>query len=834
MHWTLRTIIAGLAVAAAAPAALAYDWLQFNGTQAHSGNNPLEKSLTRNNVASSTQLFQVTLPAAADGAPVVLRNVITASGKRDLVFLTTTAGHIVALDARTGAPAWSRQFPAGTCKINNGSNTCYTTSSPAIDPNRLYVYTYGLDGFVHKLQVGDGVEVMTGGWPQVTTLKGFDEKGSSALSFATSQRHTYLYMTHGGYPGDAGDYQGHVTAIDLATGAQKVFNTMCSNQAVHLAHTGTPPSCASHQSAMWARPGVIYHAPTDRILIGTGNGQYTGNTGGFNWSESLLALTPDGAGAAGKPIDAYTPINFQNLDNTDLDLGSTAPAILPVPPNAAVPHLAVMAGKDQKIRLLDLADLSGAGGAGNTGGEIGPVVNLPQGGVVLSQPAVWVNPADGSTWFFIANGPGISAHKIVYDNAGIPSISFQWQRAQGGTSPIVAANVLYYASGSNVRAMDPVTANPLWTSPSFGGTHWQSAVIANGVVYIADQSAHLTAFAPAWTPTDFDFDGGGKADLLWRDTSGAGTTALWQMNGTTGVGSVILSNDPDWVVEQVGDLSGDGRNDIVWHNTVSGEHVVWNMSGLTVQRAYSVLFDSATITHLADLDGDGDADMVWYDIGTGATGAAMSALGNATFSTDGNWRVVQTGDFNGDGRADLVWRNSATGATVVWLMDGPRLIGSATLFVDLNWLITAVADFNGDGKSDLVLRHASGVSALWLMDGTAPTGTAVIGGDSNWSVTRTADLDGDGMSDLIWYNTSTGTTVAWLMRGTSAQSSFLLGNDPFWRVTNTADFNGDGKSDLVWTNSSNGAASMWLMNGAAVTATTVLTGPTTWRVANPH
>jgi hypothetical protein len=111
---------------------------------------------------------------------------------------------------------WSHQYAAGSCRINGGSIPCYTTSSPSIDPNRQYVYSYGLDGYVHKYQVGDGTEVMIGGWPELATLKGLNEKGSSALSIATaSSGSAYLYVTNGGYPGDGGDYQGHVTAIDL-------------------------------------------------------------------------------------------------------------------------------------------------------------------------------------------------------------------------------------------------------------------------------------------------------------------------------------------------------------------------------------------------------------------------------------------------------------------------------------------------------------------------------------------------------------------------------------------------------------------------------------------
>src|ERR1700687_3750490 len=266
--------------------ALAYDWLQFGGNPQHSGNNTAETILNPGNIASLVQEYQANLPAIADGAPVFLEAVTTPVGVKNLLFVTTRDGRIIALDAQSGATAWSHQYGPGACIINNSGAACYTTSSPAIDPNRLYVYSYGLDGNVHKYQVGDGTEILTSGWPQSTTLKGYDEKGSSALSIATSAGATYLYVTHGGYPGDNGDYQGHITAINLATGAQKVFNTMCSNQVVHLG----AGSCGSTRSAIWARPGVIYDVGTDRIFMGTGNGSYNGNVGGNNWSESVIAL----------------------------------------------------------------------------------------------------------------------------------------------------------------------------------------------------------------------------------------------------------------------------------------------------------------------------------------------------------------------------------------------------------------------------------------------------------------------------------------------------------------------------------------------------------------
>src|SRR5713226_4083623 len=121
-------------------AAESYDWLQFNGDPQHSGDNTLETILSSGNLASLGVSFQANLPSVADGAPVYLGNVATSSGNRDLLFVTTNDGQVVALDAHTGQQVWSKQYGAGTCRINNGSSTCYTTSSPVVDPNRQYVY----------------------------------------------------------------------------------------------------------------------------------------------------------------------------------------------------------------------------------------------------------------------------------------------------------------------------------------------------------------------------------------------------------------------------------------------------------------------------------------------------------------------------------------------------------------------------------------------------------------------------------------------------------------------------------------------------------------------
>jgi hypothetical protein len=437
----------------------------------------------------------VALPAIADGAPAFLAAVQTPGGVKDLLFLTTKDGRILARDAATGATVWSKQPATGPR---------YTTSSPAIDPNRLYVYSYGLEGKVHKYQVGDGTEITTGGWPEVTTLKPDVEKGSSALTVVTTTGGvSYLYVANGGYPGDAGDYQGHITAINLADGTQKVFNAACSDQTVHFVENSTP-DCVGHvQTAIWARSGVVYDADIDKLFMATGNGDYDGNTiGGHEWGDSVFALHPDGTGSGGVPIDSYTPTEFQHLEDVDADLGSTAPAVLPAPPGSNVAHLGVQSGKDAQLRLLNLDNLSGSGGPGHVGGELQKIA-VPQGGGVLTAPAAWVDPIDGSTWAFVGNGAGLSGLQMAVDGSGNPSLVSKWTIAGSGSSPIVANGILYWATGNRMRALNPRTGALLWSDATFGGVHWESPIVIQGRLYATDEGGKLWAWAPNPAPLDY-------------------------------------------------------------------------------------------------------------------------------------------------------------------------------------------------------------------------------------------------------------------------------------------------------------------------------------------
>jgi len=152
---------AAIAFVQASPAR-ATDWLQFGYDTAHSGYNDAEKGYST--AAGNRALYHYALPVAAgaaDSAPIYLGGVATSSGTKNVLFVVSKNGTLLALDADsdTVSVLWLNQPQAPI------SGSQITTGSPAIDPSLQYVYAFALDGKIHKYQVGDGAEITSGGWP---------------------------------------------------------------------------------------------------------------------------------------------------------------------------------------------------------------------------------------------------------------------------------------------------------------------------------------------------------------------------------------------------------------------------------------------------------------------------------------------------------------------------------------------------------------------------------------------------------------------------------------------------------------------------------------------
>jgi outer membrane protein assembly factor BamB len=46
-----------------------------------------------------------------------------------------------------------------------------------------------------------------------------------------------------------------------------------------------------------------------------------------------------------------------------------------------------------------------------------------------------------------------------------------------------------------IRALNPLTGAQVWSDNQIGGIHWESPIVANGMLYITDESGNLTAYA---------------------------------------------------------------------------------------------------------------------------------------------------------------------------------------------------------------------------------------------------------------------------------------------------------------------------------------------------
>jgi outer membrane protein assembly factor BamB len=459
-------------------------WPAFDGGGGRSGVNAGETSITASSVSNMRRIWQAGLPAKADSSPVEVRNVTTSQGNKDLVLVNTVKGTLVAIDAATGAIVW--QAPTSGPFVQNQG----TKSSPAIDPSAQFVYAYGLDGKVHKYAVGTGIEATGTGFPATTSLIPDVEKGSSSLNVGNG----YLYMTMSGYDGDFGHYVGHAVAVNLASGVTTVFNSQCANLAELLTSDSTQQNyCKDYQSGIWGRGGAVIDPTTNDVFVATGNGLFNASTGGHDYGDSVVKLSPD----LTTILDTYTPSTYPQLDQNDWDLGSAAPALLPVQSGTSTPDLAVQGGKDNRLRLLNRQKLSGQNGPNHVGGELQVVTGI--GCDIDSHPAVWTD-GSGQTWVFVTDiCNSLYAYKLV--NNGVTStLQLAYQNSNGGSSPFLADSVLFVQGNSVVYAMNPTNGQVLWnsTQASGGGTvgplHWESPLVANGMLYAVDENGQISAY----------------------------------------------------------------------------------------------------------------------------------------------------------------------------------------------------------------------------------------------------------------------------------------------------------------------------------------------------
>lgn len=450
MLWVLF-VLAAAACSRSVAQTPAGDWSQFGWDVAASGASSDSAGITASNV-SSLRRRRVSLDGTVDASAIYLHAVVVNGSEHDVFFVTTTYGKTIAIDADQGSVLW--EFTpakytawAGTRQITN--------STPAADPDRRSIYAAAPDGTIQKLAISDGHVV----WTTAVTLLPLREKIASPLREFRGR----IIAVTGGYIGDEPPYQGHVAILDAESGkVLQVWNSLCSD------HPGllVPSSCRSTQSAIWGRAGAVIEASTGNIFVATGNGPYNGKT---DWGDALIELNAE----ATRMLGNFTPSNNFELDARDLDLGSTSPVLLGA-------GLLAQGGKDGLIRLLRIDAI-----AGTTAHEDHELqsVPTPSGAKLFTAPAVWRH--DGGTWMFAADSGALAAWTLKGDK-----LVSMWQSGHGGTSPVIAGDLLYvYDPKGGLRVYEPTKGTQLANLES-GSGHWNSPIVADGRIALPEGSAN--------------------------------------------------------------------------------------------------------------------------------------------------------------------------------------------------------------------------------------------------------------------------------------------------------------------------------------------------------
>jgi hypothetical protein len=317
-------------------------------------------------------LRKVTLDDTVYAQPLVVPDVAIAGGKHDVVYVVTENNTVYAIDADSGEILLTRNLgPAvprdlGYC-ANNGPRVGIE-STPVIDlaHNALYLISYTTAGQpIYLLHAID-----------LTTLK--DQAGSPVVVSATHK------LTDGStFPFKAADHRQRAALLFEDGNIYAAFSSWCDRSpargwllgwrasdlqplAANFLTNTSPVSDSNRLSTIWMS-GYGVAAVAGHLYFTTGNSPDPTGTSRddtysapHNLSEGVVKVS---AGLV-HLLDFFTPSDVDKLNHTDSDLGSGGVLLLPDQPGS-VPRMAVAAGKDGRMFLLNRDDMGGFSLANN-------------------------------------------------------------------------------------------------------------------------------------------------------------------------------------------------------------------------------------------------------------------------------------------------------------------------------------------------------------------------------------------------------------------------------------------------------------------------------------
>ena len=195
-----------------------------------------------------------------------------------------------------------------------------------------------------------------------------------------------------------------------------------------------------------------------------------------------------------------------------------------------------------------------------------------------------------------------------------------------------------------------------------------------------------------------DINGDGKADLVWRHANDT-ATVVWFLSqdaaGSTGFTRTTFQMDASWQLIAAADFDGDGKADLLWRQPNTTNTTIWLMDGATIKgKPFLSLDGSSYMVATGDFDGDGRSEILLRNPTSGllsivyGAATAQPRVDTLAGPDPQTWRTGTVGDFNGDGCSDIVWRNASTGQINVWYMQGSTMIGSTLVpGTDASWAL---------------------------------------------------------------------------------------------------------------------------------------------------
>jgi len=487
--------------------------LTYHNDNARSSLNPFETTLTPASVNSTTfgKLFSYPVDGYIYAQPLYVPGVsIPLIGVRNVVYVATEHDSVYAFDADglSTQPLWHASFinpAAGITTVPSADVDSADivpeigiTSTPVIDPSgTLYVVAKIKDNGQYFQQI-HALDITTGserpGSPRVIAPKvagsGAGHLPNGRIPFnalrqnqraALAEVGGKIYVAFASH-GDNGPYHGWVLGFDALTLA---LSTM---------YIDTPQG---REGGIWQGGNGIAADSANAIYFVSGNGSFNANARGLDYGDSAIKLDATALGHKRviRATDYFTPYNQRHLSNTDMDMGTAGPVLLP-DQGVGPAHLLVTADKAGTIYLIDRDNM----GHFNAGGDTQIVQELPNFLLEnFTAPAVFNNFLYISSYntpvyaIPIVNGLLSPASEVatssVFDFPGVvPTIS-----ANGTSDGIMWVLDLRFGSNATLVAYDATTLSILYNSDNSRDqagppVKFTTPTVANGKVYAGTQT----------------------------------------------------------------------------------------------------------------------------------------------------------------------------------------------------------------------------------------------------------------------------------------------------------------------------------------------------------